>query len=129
MVVTFIIAGVISTAGGLAHAFLGDRFTVAPLDEKAIGSQQFTGDQNKRFLRWFWHIGSVVLLSTGAILLLHGTGAFAFQVHLLWYVSFLWVSTTTVFVILALKPPVQLTKMIPGLVGIPVNALILGGLL
>lgn len=125
----FVIAGIIGLLGGCAHAVLGDLWTVSPLDASTAGSKQNTGDQNKRFIRWFWHIGSVVLLSTSAIALLQGLAVFEFQTQLLAFVSFLWLSITAIFFVISAKPPMQTFKMVPGLVGIPVNALLLAGLL
>ena len=124
----FVAAGAFGFLGGLAHTFLGDRWTIAPLDPAKVASSQFTGDQNKRFIRWFWHVGSVVLLSTTLLLILQGLGTVAVHEHLMMYVSFLWLGTTAVFFVVALQPPAQAFKMIPGLVGIPINALILAGL-
>jgi hypothetical protein len=124
----FVAAGGIGLLGGCAHTILGDLWTVAPLDPSHIGSPQNTGDQNKRYLRWFWHIGSVVLLSTTGLFLLQGLEVVAVHRDLLLYLSFLWLATTAIWFVLAAKPPVQFFKMVPGLVGIPVNVLILLGL-
>lgn len=124
----FIVAGVIGVLGSFAHSILGDLWTVAPLDESQIGSPQNTGDQNKRFIRWFWQIGGVVLFSASALFLVDGAGWYDVHPQLLGYGSFLWLSITTIFFALTLKPPVQAFKMVPGLVGIPVNLLILAGL-
>ncbi len=124
-----LVAGVIGFVGGWAHTILGDRWVVAQLDPDDIASKENTGDQNKRYIRWFWHVGSVVLLSTSALLIAHGGGLMAVARQLLFYVSFQWLMTSFIFFVLALRPPAQALKMVPGLVGIPVNALILVGLL
>lgn len=123
-----LIAGILGTLGGLAHTILGDRWTVAPLEAEAIASRQNTGEQNKRYLRWWWHMGSVLLLSTSVAFAAHGAALVELQRHLLLYLAFLWIATTTVFFTVALRSPNQAWSMVPGLVGIPINALILAGL-
>ena len=129
MNVYFIIAGTIGIAGGIAHTVLGHRWTVRPLPREQLASAQFTGDQNKRYLTWFWHIGSVVLVSTSVVLLLEGMHIAEVHRHLLLYISFLWLSMSAVFLIVALKAPLQVFRMVPGLAGMVVNAFILAGLL
>lgn len=128
MNVYFLIAGVISVAGGLAHGWLGDGYTVRGLCPEHLASPQFTGDQNKRFIRWFWHVGTAVLLSTGAVLVLEGLARGTVHRHLLLYVASLWLATTGVFFAVTLPRPTQTLKLVPGLVGLPVNALIIAGL-
>lgn len=128
MNIYFVIGGAIGVLGGFAHMILGDLWTVSPLPPEHIGSAQNSGDQNKRYLRWFWHIGSVVLLSTSALILVSGLDVVEIHRHVLLYISALWLSITGIFFAVALKPPVQALKMVPGLVGLPVNALILAGL-
>lgn len=128
MNIYFIIAGVIGIFGGLAHTILGHKWTVNAIDPESLKSTQNTGDQDKRFLTWFWHIGSVVLLSTSAIVFLQGIEQIDVHKDLLLFISFIWLSITGIFFIIALKPPIQVFKMIPGLVGIPVNLLIILGL-
>ncbi len=123
-----VIAGALGCLGGCAHAILGDRWTIAPLDVDTLASRQNTGEQNHRYLRWWWHVGSVVLLSTSLGFLLHGATIVEVHRDLLLYLAFLWVATTTVFFAVALRAPNQAFKMVPGLVGIPINALILLGL-
>ena len=124
----FVAAGVIGMIGGLAHAFLGHRWTIDVLDPDYLASSQNSGDQNKRYLTWFWHIGSVVLLSSSGLILLQGLNQIQVHRDLLWYISFLWLSMMTIFLIVAVRPPNQVLKMVPGLVGILINLLILLGL-
>ncbi|MEM7125844.1 MAG: hypothetical protein AAF702_05935 [Chloroflexota bacterium] len=128
MNIYFIIAGIIGLLGGLAHMTLGHRWTLGPLDPNHLASSQFSGEENQRYLTWFWHIGSAVLLSTTLVILLQGLNFINAHQHLLYYISFLWLSTTIVFLIVASRPPTQVLKMVPGLVGIPINMLILLGL-
>ena len=128
MNIYLILAGILAMAGGLAHAVLGHRWTVSPLDPAHLASDKFSGEQNRRFLMWFWHVGSVVLLSTAAILLVHGFGVTTVHRSLLLYVSFLWLSTSAVFLLVSFQPPVQFTKMPPGIVGIVINVFIILGL-
>lgn len=124
----FVIAGGIGLVGGFAHAFLGHKWTVKAIDTSALKSTRNSRDQDKRFLIWFWHIGSVLLLSTTALILVQGLDLIAVHRDLLVFISFIWLSITAVFIIVAGRPPVQIFKMIPGLVGIPVNLFILLGL-
>ena len=124
----FLIAGIIAFLGGLAHTILGQRWTVNAIDPSNLKSTQNTGRQDKLFLTWFWHVGSVVLLSSGAALILTGAQVISPSTDLIEYISFLWISITLLFVIVVGRYPTELIRMLPGLVGIPVNVLILLGL-
>ncbi len=123
-----LLAGIIALLGGLAHTILGHQWTVKPMQAEHLASSQNSGEQNVRYLTWFWHIGSAFLLSSAAILLIEGSGVHRFAEDVLWYVSFLWLCTTALFIVIAGREPSQVKGMIPGWVGIPVNILILIGL-
>ncbi len=129
MNVYFLLAGVIGFLGGIAHTFLGHKWTVKALDPEKLQSTQNTGEQDARYLTWFWHIGSLLLLSSSAILILHGLMIKTFSIDLIEYVCILWLGTTLLFFVLGSRKPSQLLGMIPGWVGVPVNILILLGLL
>ena len=128
MNIYFLVSGIIALLGGFAHAFLGHKWTINAIDADTLKSTQNSKEQDKRFLVWFWHIGSVVLLSTAILLVTQGSGIYMISKDLIMYISFLWLSITGVFIIVAVKKPNQIFKMIPGLVGVPINILILIGL-
>ena len=116
------------TLGGLAHATLGHRWTVEPMKPESLQSDQFSGAQNQALLMWFWHIGSAVLISASGLFLLQGLNLVLLSQDLLIYLSFLWLSVTAIFLIVCSVLSVRLTSIVPGLVGIPINALLLLGL-
>ena len=122
-----ILAGAIGLFGGWAHLYLGERWTIGPLRAEVLDSYKFKGEVNKRIVRWFWHIGSMVLLSTSALLLAHGLGWIQVHRQLLLFISFQWLSITALWVLFAGKPPTRFFTIFPGLIGIPVNLLILAG--
>ncbi len=124
----FLAAGIIALIGGLAHTILGHKWTVNAIDPSALNSTQNSGRQDKLFLTWFWHVGSVVLLSSGAALILTGSNSIHPSTDLMEYISFLWISITLLFLIVVGRYPIELIRMLPGLVGVPVNVLILLGL-
>ncbi len=124
----FIAAGLIGTLGGFAHTFLGHKWTINAIDVNSLRSTQNSQDQDRRFLIWFWHVGSVVLISTSGLIALQGFSLVDLSLDLIQYLSFLWLSITIVFIVIASETPVQYFKMIPGLVGVPVNTFILLGI-
>lgn len=128
MNIYLIIAGVLGIIGGLAHTFLGHKWTVNSIVSENLKPIKNTGDQDKRFLTWFWHIGSVVLLSTSSILLMEGLNQIDIHRDLQLFISFIWISMSGIFLVVASYPPVQIFKMIPGLFGIVINVFILLGL-
>ena len=128
MNIYFILAGAFGFLGGCAHSFLGHKWTINAIDTTTLNSTQNTQIQDKRFLVWFWHVGSIVLLSTSILLFVHGADWFNIHFHLLTFISFLWLCITLLFIIIAAQRPSQILRMIPGLIGIPINILILLGI-
>ena len=123
------VGGAMALLGGLAHTVLGHRWTVQAVDPAHAASERISGAANQRFVLWFWHIGSAVLLSTGAAFLLEGLGTVDVADPLLHYMAGLWAAITAIGLIAALRPPSQVREMVPVLVGIPINACIWLGLL
>ena len=65
-------AGFLALLGGFAHMVLGEMWIISPLDPKRLPTTNAgSGDTIKRYLRWFWHVGTVMifLFAGGALLI------------------------------------------------------------
>lgn len=59
MNVYLIALGVLGLVGASAHIILGERFIISPLGVDRLPTSFLgDGDVTKRYLRWFWHVGS-----------------------------------------------------------------------
>jgi hypothetical protein len=70
----WMIAGCMFAAGGLLHLVAGEVFIIGPIPAEQLRPAPFADrDAAKRYLRWFWHVGTVDILLGGALFL--GLGA------------------------------------------------------
>jgi hypothetical protein len=61
--------GCASLVGCLAHVALGERYIIARLQPETLPvSLLGDGDVTKRYLRWFWHVGTVAIGGGGLAL-------------------------------------------------------------
>ncbi|MBV7337780.1 hypothetical protein KFU94_58035 [Chloroflexi bacterium TSY] len=59
MNIFLIVLGSFGLIGTLAHITLGERFIIRPLHTDSLPTSFLgDGDITKRYLRWFWHVGS-----------------------------------------------------------------------
>lgn len=123
------LAGIAAIAGTVAHAVFGHRWTIGAVDPAGLTPSRFAPETNRRFLIWFWHVGTLVMGATGAVFLAAGLGLFAAERQLLWFGALIWIGITAVFFLVAGRPPAQIRAMPPGPAGLVINALILLGLL
>lgn len=69
----WIVAGSIATVGGFAHMLLGERWVLSRVDGSTLETSPAGDDDTlKRYVRWFWHVGTAVFLLTAATALLIG---------------------------------------------------------
>ena len=69
----WITAGTLAIVGGLAHLYLGESRIISRLDPVALRpSPPMSGDTAKRYLRWFWHVGTVNILGAATVGLVIG---------------------------------------------------------
>ena len=67
------IAGTLAVFGGLAHLILGESWIILRLDPAKLNpSPPMQGDTAKRYLRWFWHVGTVNIFGAAAVGLIIG---------------------------------------------------------
>ena len=69
----WITAGILAIGGGVAHLYLGESRIISRLDAGALQpSPPMSGDTAKRYLRWFWHVGTVNILGAATVGLIIG---------------------------------------------------------
>ena len=69
----WIIAGGLATVGGLAHMIFGERWVLSRVDAVNFEvSPAGDDDTIKRYIRWFWHVGTAVFLITAGTALVIG---------------------------------------------------------
>ena len=66
-------AGALAVGGGLAHLILGERRIITRLDPATLPAlPPMSGDTTKRYLRWFWHVGTVNIFGAATVGLIIG---------------------------------------------------------
>ena len=62
------IAGGLAIVGGLAHLLLGESRIISRLDPSTLHpSPPMSGDTAKRYLRWFWQVGTVNIFGAATV--------------------------------------------------------------
>ena len=73
MNVSLIVLGSLGLIGVLAHIVLGELFIIGALKKKDLPTSFLgDGDVTKRYLRWFWHVGSFVIGASSLSLIVIG---------------------------------------------------------
>ena len=68
-----IILGILGLLGASAHIVLGERFIISPLNSEHLPTSFLgDGDVTKRYLRWFWHVGSILIVGCSLALVTVG---------------------------------------------------------
>ncbi|GAA5190407.1 hypothetical protein [Ferrimonas gelatinilytica] len=125
MNIYFILAGVIGLIGALMHIFMGFGGLHKWLEKH--GNTQME-DHMHGLLSFFWHFGSMLVLSLSALLLLEGLNLIPIHAHLQWFICVIWL-IMTLFYILLLRPYRQEQGvMLPAYAGVISSVLILIGI-
>jgi hypothetical protein len=71
----YLVLGVAAAVGGLVHAIGGERWIIARLDPGRLARSILgDGDISRRYLRWFWHVGTADILGAASLFLGVGVG-------------------------------------------------------
>ncbi len=126
MNIYFILAGLIGLIGALMHIVMGLGGLQKWLEKHGNTRME---DHMHGLLSFFWHSGSLLVLSLSALLLLEGLNLIPLHPHLQWFICFTWI-VLTLFYILLLRPYLnERGVMLPAYAGVISGLLILAGLL
>ena len=108
--------GGVGLIGCLAHVVLGERFIVGPLAPEAMATSVLgDGDIAKRYLRWFWHVGTVMIGGGASVLIAVGLGAIDHGEVAARVVAGLFVGMFAAFLIVAIPRPWLFVRVPQGL--------------
>ncbi|SHH78454.1 hypothetical protein [Ferrimonas marina] len=121
----YVLAGLVGLVGAGAHISMG----YSRLKQRLSADSGSNDDDAMRLLlTFFWHTGSLMLLSLSLLLLLEGLGAIPIHPHLQWFICAIWILMTLQYVVLILPLEKSTRVLLPAVAGVLSSVLILLGL-
>jgi hypothetical protein len=116
MNVPVVVLGCLALVGCLAHVVLGERYVIAPLRADALPASFLgDGDVTKRYLRWFWHVGSVAIGGGGVVLVFSAARCGPEAAALARVVALQYLSMFAMFMVVAVPRPVLFVRVPQGM--------------
>ncbi|MBT5095133.1 MAG: hypothetical protein HOM21_12850 [Halobacteriovoraceae bacterium] len=103
----YVITGIMAALGALAHLVLGELWIISPLDPEKLTTQKLHGDTVKRYLRWFWHIGTfyILFLAVGSLYIGLTNRFYMFEPILARILAFFFAGMGATYLVVAIPSP------------------------